>query len=183
MANAFLSYHKKRTFRMVALACLIILPAGVTGCSARYGRLQSDDAVFQSFQNYQPQPGYKYYLYGHSNRYYALAGLDSKYAMESRMWSAIDPDSDKFKTAVYWMWNDNALSNSDVYGANILDPDGNKAGEYYSGIRFVTVKFGEGDRIELMPDTPFLRGPSAENEDEKYLFGQESEPLYYSQME
>jgi hypothetical protein len=36
-------------------------------------------------------------------------------------------------------------------------------GNWYSSLRFVTVKFGENNRIVLIPDTPFLGGPTADS--------------------
>jgi len=183
MSAAIFSYYKERSFRIFRTACLIILLAVAAGCSANYGRLQADDAVLQNFQNYQPPSGYKYYLYGHSNRYYAIAGINSEFILESRMWRDIDPDSEKFKTAVYWMWDEYFSTNHRIFGAKILDPNGSTAGVYFSAIRFLTVKFGEGNRIELMPDTPFLKGPVAEKENGQFLTGQALKSEYYSQKD
>jgi len=183
MSVALFLYYKERSLPIFRTACLIILLAVATGCSAEYGRLQADDAVLQGFQNSQPPSGYKYYLYGHGNRYYAIAGLNSEFILESRMWREIDPDSEKFRTAVYWMWDESISPNYRIFGAKILDPQGRTAGVYFSAIRFLTVKFGEGNRIELMPDTPFLNGPVGEQENAQSLTGQALKSEYYSQKD
>ena len=180
MVHSIFLNFKTSIANLWILIGLCIVFSGLTGCAASYGKLQNDPNVLHSFQNNQPPAGYKYYRYGHNNRYYALAGIDAEYLMESMMWSEIKPGSDEFKTAVKWIYDDYAFTQSEVFGANILDGAGNKIGVWYSSIRSVAVKFEEGNRISLIPDTPWMRGPEVGGDGGGFRLGYERHPLYFS---
>jgi hypothetical protein len=150
----------RKIFVFAAWAVMLI---GLTGCSG-YGRVTRDPDVTKAIQNNQIIEGYRYYYYGYANEPWALAGIDPKYKVTSKLWREVDPKSenDKFKRLIYWIWVDYSWH---PYGAYILDPSGAKAGIWYSSINGVAVRFKEDNTIVLMPNKPFLRGPSAELEE------------------
>jgi len=81
--------------------------------------------------------------------------------MKSNMWREAAPDTDDFKEMVRWIWEDYGYYK---FGANILDPEGKKVGVFYSAIRETSVKFIDGNRIMVMPNTPFLWGPTGDGD-------------------
>jgi hypothetical protein len=92
-----------------------------------------------------------------------MAGISNDYVMKSRMWREVQPDTQDFKDFISRAWGNPYYKPYDPQGAHILNPEGERVGSWYSSLRFVTVKFGENNRIALMPDTPFLGGPSADS--------------------
>jgi len=139
--------------------CVIII-VGLSGCAGgSYGRLTRDKQITESFKNNEVPSGYRYYYYGYIDSPYVIIGVESKYDAGSKMWREVDPNTDEFKNAVKWVWEDLDYY---AYGSYILDPSGNRVGICYTSIRTVVVKFGENNRIMVMPHTPFLWGPAAE---------------------
>ncbi|MGD9058532.1 MAG: hypothetical protein PVJ41_09715 [Desulfobacterales bacterium] len=142
------------------IAAAVILVALLTsGCFQNYGRLKHNDDVTRAFQTYQVEPDYKYYYYGRTNMPYAIVGIDRAYHMRSRVWREVDHDTEQFKEMIFWVWDDIYVPFR-LSGAHITDPSGKKVGIWYSGIWYAAVRFEEDGRIVIMPDTPFLGGPT-----------------------
>jgi hypothetical protein len=137
---------------MVGIAVLFL----IAGCSGKYGHLKRDFEVKQAFESSQVPSGYKYYYYGYSNRPYAMFGIESKYILNSKMWREVAPNTAEFKEMANWIWEDYGYNK---FGAHVLDPEGNKVGVLYTAIYDTSVKFGDDDRIMVMPGTPYLWGP------------------------
>ena len=134
----------------------IIILALAAGCSGKYGSYKRDTNVQAAFETSQVPADYKYFYYGFDTRPYVIFGIEPKYEMNSRMWKEVSADTPEFKEMTRWIWED-----YDYYkfGADILDPDGKKVGILYTAIRETTVKFGDNNRISVIPNTPFLWGP------------------------
>ncbi len=154
-----LTLQNRRLQRFCAALGVLIAFTVLSGCFENYGRLKHNDEVTRAFQTYQVEPNYKYYYYGRTNMPYAIVGIDRAYHMQSRVWREVDQDTEQFKKMIYWVWDD-------VYvpfylsGAYITDPGGKKVGIWYSGIWYAAIRFEENNRIVVMPDTPFLGGPT-----------------------
>ena len=147
-------------WKIFALAACAVMLTGLNGCLGSYGHVTRDPELTKAIKNNQFVEGYKYYYYGYASKPYVIAGIDSKYEVRSNLWREVDPntENEKFKKMIYWIWEDYGYY---PYGAHILDPSDNKVGVLYSSINYITVKFTGDNRIVLMPDTPFLRGPAA----------------------
>ncbi len=130
----------------------------MAGCGANYGSLKRSAEVQQHFERQQVPAEYRYYYYGFDTRPYVIFGIEPEYEMNSRLWRAVSPDTAAFKTLVTWIWEDYGYYK---FGADILDPLGNKVGILYSSIHETTVKFPGDNLIEVIPNTPFLWGPDA----------------------
>ena len=74
------------------------------------------------------------------------------------MWRDVSPDTEEFREMIRFLWED---YNYYKFGADVLDPNGEKVGIMYTAIRETTIKFGANNQIEVMPNTPFLWGPEA----------------------
>lgn len=130
----------------------------LAGCASGYGSIRREATVAQQFEANQVPTGYRYFIYGFTSRPYAIAGIDPKYEMPSKLWTAVEPNTDDFKESTRWVWEDLGFTK---FGADILDPKGDKIGVWYSSLRNVTVKFMAGNRIYLITDHPFMFGPLA----------------------
>ena len=151
-------YPKKVTSELfIAFLFGLLVFALAAGCAGSYGRVTSEDNVTNSFRTHQLPSDFNYYYYGIGNRHYALVGLDSKWELKSRIWREIDPQSEKFKEAVKYIWEIERQPPYLARGSHIFDTEGNKAGVYYAGLD-VTVKFGPDNQIQVMPATVHQEG-------------------------
>ena len=141
------------------MTVMLLLSAVISGCFENYGRLKHNADVTRAFQSNQFEPDYQYYYYGRTNMPYAIVGIDRAYHMRSRIWREVDHDTEQFKKMVFWVWDD-VYRPFYLSGADITDPQGKKVGVWYSGIWYAAVRFDADNRIVIMPDTPFLGGPT-----------------------
>ncbi|MBT8366673.1 MAG: hypothetical protein KJP23_18435, partial [Deltaproteobacteria bacterium] len=151
----------KRAYFMTGLCCLMAFI--FSGCFENYGRLHWDPQVTATFENHDIQPGFNYYYYGVGNQTYAVAGISTELSLKSTIWREIPQDTGEFKILISRAWENYAYKPYDPQGAHILNPEGNRVGLWYSSLRFVAIKFDENNRIQLMPETPFLGGPEADS--------------------
>ena len=147
--------NKFKIFKIIGIFLTINLLA--VGCSSKYGRLRHDVEVQSAFETNRVPMDYQYYYYGDSEPY-VIFGIEPKYEMNSRMWRNVSPDTPEFREMIRFLWED---YNYYRFGADILDPGGQKVGIMYTAIRETTVKFGANNQIEVMPNSPFLWGPVA----------------------
>ena len=155
--NKIKKMNNNKLLRIIWMpACGILILALLAGCSGKYGSLRHDIAVQQAFESNQVPTDYKYYYYGYSTQPYVIFGIEPKYAMDSRLWREVAPDTAEFKKMTRWIWEDYGYSK---FGADIIDPNGKKVGVLYSAIYETTVKFVADNQIVVMPNKPFLWGP------------------------
>jgi hypothetical protein len=138
-------------------ACFL-LAALVTGCAGNYGRYKIDAGILQSFKDNQLPSDYRYFYYGLDTTPYAVVGVEKKYDAGSNLWREVEPNTEKFKYMIRWIWEDYGYTR---FAARILDPSGKPVGVLCTSIREVTFKFSGDNRIVVMPNTPFLWGPGA----------------------
>ncbi|MDX2501212.1 MAG: hypothetical protein QNL14_12000 [Deltaproteobacteria bacterium] len=140
----------------------IVILVLLSGCSARYGSYRLDEEVKQAFETHQLPADYQYYYYGHSNEPIVIFGIETKYEMHSVMWKNVSADTQEFRELTRWVWEDYEYYK---FGAEILNPDGEKIGIIYTSVHETVFKFGANNRITVIPHTPFLWGPEGEGGD------------------
>jgi hypothetical protein len=153
---------KQIVFRIVSVTAIIIVIAALAGCGGRYGSYQREAEIYQAFQANQVNKNYTYYYNAVGNQVYAIIGIDPKYPLHSKFWREVKPDTEKFKKLTSQIWEDYGYR---TFGADLLDPEGNKIGIVYTSIYDVVVKFLEDNQIEVMLGTPYLWGPEARGGD------------------
>jgi hypothetical protein len=147
--------------RSILIIAGFVIPALLIGCSGRYGRLVLDQQVQEAFESNHPPADYKYYYYGFDTEPYAVFGIEPKYSVKSKMWREATPDTAEFQNMIRWVWEDYGYTK---FGADILDPDGQKVGILYTAILQTSVKFVDDNQIVVMPGSPFLWGPDGTND-------------------
>lgn len=174
-----LPFIKKNNFRTKANLFLLtfVFLISLTACAGSYGRIKRDAEVKNAFESNQVRSDYTYYYYGFDTRPYAIIGVDPKYDAGSKVWREVDPQSETFKKMTFWIWEDYG---NYPYGAHILDPAGNKVGIWFSSIRIVSIKFFGENRIMVMPDTPFLRGPAVDKGNGTPYYGVHSSKFHFA---
>jgi hypothetical protein len=146
-----------RTKYVVHVAGLFLSALLMAGCAGNYGSYKLDSGVLQSFKENRVPSDYNYFYYGFDTNPYALIGVEKKYDAGSNLWREVDPNTEKFRNMVGWMWGDYGYS---PFAAQILDPSGTPVGVLYTSIREIGIKFSGDNRIIVMPNTPFLWGPA-----------------------
>ncbi|MGD9133489.1 MAG: hypothetical protein PVF78_07580 [Desulfobacterales bacterium] len=152
-------YYRKTIAKIIFTFSLgmLTLVCGV-GCSQNYGRIHWDETITQAFEANQSEPGYNYYQYTIGMRVFAIVGLDPKLELQSRIWRELETDTEDFKVAVSRIWYENGWTPDYARGAVIMDPDGEKAGVYFSSIPIVSIKFKPENQVVVMLDTTLIRG-------------------------
>ncbi len=158
--NEMKSYEIFSANRIIARIGLIVVCGVImimlSGCLQNYGRLNRDIEIQQAFESNQVPPEYEYFFYGNRNWPYAVMGLDRDYNLRSRIWRTVEPDTDEFSHMTRFLWAD---YNYYPYGANILDPQGQKIGIIYTSSWMAAVKVDKDSKtVEVMPYI-YLGGP------------------------
>jgi hypothetical protein len=153
------SYLKKATVKSyfayrIGLLALVLFVA----CAGNFGRIHWDENVTQAFEANQVEPGYNFYQYTVGNRVFAIVGFDPKLELQSRIWRELEADTEDFKVATSRIWDNYTQLPEYPRGAVIMDPDGKKAGVYFSSIRFVSIKFKPENQVVVMLDTSVILG-------------------------
>jgi len=135
----------------------------LAGCATTgmYGTLDRDYELDNRFRNYEVLQDYNYYESGgyHAPNAILLIHRDYELDNSSNLWKPVpDIDSSKLK---YWLsaiHNERYLNKpSRYYATYILDPNGKRAGVWYSRQILATAKFSEGNRILVHTPDPFKR--------------------------
>jgi len=152
----WITSHQKILIQTGLLGISVFIMMVLTGCFENYGRLKRSSEIQMAFASNQVPADYNYYFYGRRNQPYALMGLDASFTLRSRMWLPVELDTADFKNMTRFIWADLGYY---PYGANILDPEGQKIGIIHTSSIHVAVKFDQETKtVEVMPHV-FLGGP------------------------
>jgi hypothetical protein len=129
------------------VAIVFLTAAGLTGCLQSYGRLKTNPAVTQAFQEYRMLDDYRYYYSGRENVPTAIIGVDPKYGFESELWRPIESTSDALKKMVERV----PEFGYGARGADILTPKGDVAGVWFSRTTQSVVRLENNQLIVYPP--------------------------------
>ena len=141
---------------MAKFSLSLFIMVAMSGCLENYGRLKRSSEIQKAFETRQVPSDYNYYFYGNRNWPYAVMGLDSGYKLRSRIWRAVEPNTEEFNHMTYWIWADYGYY---PYGADILNPEGQKIGIIYTSSWFAAVKVDKSTKITQVMPHIFLGGP------------------------
>lgn len=111
----------------VSLAALIILRR-----NAQFGRIKPSKAVTDAYGDLKVDPEKKYYFSGPEAHPNAIIGVKKEWRLESDLWKEVAPDSGRLKELIEGMKNKALERNLALNGADILDHDGKKVGDWFS---------------------------------------------------
>ena len=141
------SNHRKKAFSSILLVLVISF---AWGCAGQYGRLRQDTGVTRMFATNSVPGNYHYYIDGRSDMPYAIVGIFPDYQLVSRFWEPVEPNTEAFARKVAFIWRPRGLAHYTTgMGAYIHDPRGKKIGIWYSMHSSSTVKFREGNQVEV----------------------------------
>jgi hypothetical protein len=124
--------------------------------SFKYGKLQRDKDVNQTFQTAEVLPDYKYYTSGQADIPYAIIGIENQYKLRPGIWQEVELTTPLLRSWVSRMDN---IYGYPPYGSVIEDDKGNKIGIWYSSKQWTTVIIEDKNEIAILaPEKPGFRG-------------------------
>lgn len=143
-----------RLFFVLTLALFTLLPL-VSGCtSGRYGRLDLDMSVNDTFESGRILADHTYYYSGPEAEPWAIMAIDNRYQLAPGLWNKIDLTAEQLDR---WMRRiDNRYRFKTFYrGAVIRDREGERIGLWYSPWDWTVIRRGEGNEVTIY--TPDVR--------------------------
>ena len=122
-------------YKNLPFGAVLLVVAGVfllSGCAidfSKYGEYQRKWGVTGMFERGDFPSDYTFYYAHTSSHPKALIGIDPAYALDSHLWTRVDPAEIKHLKENMWIRGDYW---SHLYGSQILDPKGKAIGIYYS---------------------------------------------------
>ena len=146
----------KKNHRISAVAFIGVLLMLCSCSTSNYGKLQRSPEITKIFDDHRILSEHSYYYSGLQGVPDAIIGLHTSYTLKSRLWQAVDFDSQLLKTWVNRMTYVHLVS---PRGAWILDPEGHRIGVWYSARHQTTVRVEKDNHVFIAaPVPPELRG-------------------------
>jgi hypothetical protein len=151
------SPKKSKTLILLITSVTIMIAFG--GCTTgNFGRLQSDREITQAFEDLKVLPDHNYYYRGTFSLPTVIVGIHKDFTLNLTLWTAVDPQSDEFKTLVDRVGLQSQLGGSTVqpWGFQILDHAGKYVGIWYSALRTAAVQVNENNEIVNLAPTGII---------------------------
>jgi len=133
-----------RCFGVVGVVLLLVWGVTLSGCANKYGRFSLSPEVATAFEEGRAVPDYNYFFAGRQSMPHAVIGVNKTYQVPSKLWKAFTPTTEELtRMADHILLVQNALP----YGAQIMNPSGERIGVWYSRIAAVHVKVDEANKI------------------------------------
>ena len=154
--------HKKshKWDNVLAMLAVIISLFLVIGCATggNYGKLERNRDLDNMFLKYEVLPDHRYYTTGGFDKPDAILAVNTDYELDNsgNLWRGI-PNVDN---AQMKKWIDTIAPEQDYrysnayFAAYILDPAGKRVGAWYAIEPQTTVKFSEGNKIQVYTPSP-----------------------------
>lgn len=142
------------TTKFLIIACVVILVGFLIlfggRIRAKYGSIKPNGKVTESFESFEVKPDLIYYFSGTETLPTAIIGVDTRFIVDSRLWSRIDLTPEKLKTMVQNMKARVSDHDETLHGFDIIDNEGKYMGEWFSilGIH-VVIKMGKENNIAI----------------------------------
>lgn len=147
--------HRRIAFYVMCVAILSLLVGCTSLLSRNYGIITSDINVKRSFETYQINPNYNYYISGSDVYPHAVLGLDRAYTLESDLWKHIDMTPSKLRELVLDMRE--KVRHLDIrlalHGFALINDKGQQIGIWYS-INAATTSLWMKDEHTVIIITP-----------------------------
>ena len=151
----------KGSMIIVVTIAVLIMISGCAG-SGSNGTMQRDQALNQQFLSYQVLPDYTYYFSGGYDKPEAILAIHKDYQLVQGLWQSVEITPGLMEKWITTIAPD-TMGPEDhrrggYFAAYIMDPDGKRAGIWYSIQDSTTVKFPGDNRIEVYTPDLFQSG-------------------------
>ena len=129
----------------------IILLFSIAGCAQcpECGSLRQSHEVTQLFNSGKPVEGYNYYYNGPLSRPDAILGLDEQFTLQGQFWTSIDLTQAQLSMWVQDINTHRSLDPEIFRGAEVLTPEGKRAGVWLSHFDWLPTRFLEDNIVEV----------------------------------
>ena len=142
---------RNRLLTLIAASITIFLLVGCAG--GNYGTMHRDRDLDNMFLNYEVLPDHRYYTTGGYDAPNAILAIHRGYELDNvgNLWVPVTDIS----SALMRKWIDtiapeqNYRHTNAYFAAYILDPNGKKIGAWYAIESQTTVKFLEGNKVQV----------------------------------
>ena len=139
-----------RSFTLLA-ALLVLFPLAGCVTGGNYGKFDRDRDLDNMFLNYEVLPDHRYYTNGGYDAPDAILAIHNDYELEdaASLWVPIpNVDNAQMRKWIYTLAPEQNYQDR-YFAAYILDPNGKMVGARYSRKAYTTVKFLEGNKIQV----------------------------------
>ena len=142
---------------MRLIASLVIIGFGMlTGCTAKYGRIQGSHEVTQLFETQQILPDHTYYFNGFQAIPNVIVGIDNQFKLRSAVWRRLQPTRALLNQLTTRM---QSVFSGNPKGAWIIGPNNERIGIWYSTERQTMVRLRDDNSVAIAaPQPPDMRG-------------------------
>ena len=133
------------------IAAFVAIVAGLLsyGCAgANDGVIRLSDRVNDLFESHRVLEDYNYYYSGRDARPDAVLGVNKKYTLRSRLWKPVDLTPSQLAQWIDMMTDHRGYSIR-TYGAEILGPNNEPIGIWYSPWNWTAVQLQKGDQVVI----------------------------------
>lgn len=128
----------------------LFLSAFVGGCGASPQSLKRSLEIEKHFESATILPGYTYYVQGSAPDPEAIIALEEKYQLQSRLWTRVEWTEKEMARIIFLMQSD-AIGFCTIDGGNMIAPDGQIIGFWYSQRDSSLIKQPEPGVVEIYP--------------------------------
>ena len=122
-----------KTALCLAMLCL-------AGCGGSYGRLNRSNDISKAFERHEILPDHAYYATGPEARPTAILAINRSYRLKPGLWRSVDMTAELLKRLVDAMTDQLGFTPATLGGV-ITDPEGKRAGVWYSLYSRTTIRF------------------------------------------
>ena len=161
LGKIFIRSDRGKSLLSVFISAFVFILLAGCATTGMYGTVDRDYDLDERFRNYEVLQEYTYYESGGYPAPNAILLIYKDYELDNsaQLWKPV-PDIDSYKMK-YWLsaiHNERYLNKpSRYYAAYILDPNGQRAGVWYSYEPLATTKFLEGNKLVVYTPDPFKR--------------------------
>jgi hypothetical protein len=148
--------HWRPAFYIICTLIVLSSVACKSSLTKNYGKISLDRHASKTFESYQVNPSYNYYISGSDVHPNAIMGLDKAYILESDLWKQVDMTPQKLRELVIDMQN--KVRSVDIrlalHGFAVFDNKDKQIGVWYSILAATTSLMMKDDYtvVVITPD-------------------------------
>ncbi len=151
MIKIYNLHHSRIVPILSAFIAFLWMLGVLNGCFANHGRLKLSRDVRYAFENFQTFKNHRYYYSGRKSKPLAIIAVYHDYRFESKNWTEINLQKTDLEELIKRLY---PYYYSPPYGYYILDPNGKKAGLWFSEFRHTAIRLENDNSLVVATPEP-----------------------------